>query len=171
MSAWCTSWSHSARFDDAGPADDERHAMPALPRVPLVAAQRPAGEVALLLEVADADVRSESVIAGENDQRLVFDAVVAQSGQHSAHDVVGFHDQVGHRALQSTLASPWLIDGQRRVRRGQWQVQQEWPVLLGACRDGFFRPGSQRRQHAFELPVLKRRTRLAGQMVAQELLW
>ena len=70
----------TAGLDDARPAGEERDAMAAFPRVALVAAQRAAGIMAAGFQFRGSDIRRETVVAGEQNQRLAGDAGGFQRG-------------------------------------------------------------------------------------------
>ena len=64
-----------------GGAHDKRHAMAAFPRIGLVAAQGPAGEMAHHFETGDVDVRRTAVVGREDDERVGGEAVFIEGGE------------------------------------------------------------------------------------------
>ena len=111
-------------FDLAGPADDERDTVSALPRVGFVASQRAAGMVSVCFKIFHSDVGGATVVAGEYDECILRDAVLFQSSQNAPDNGISFHDEVGE-GIKSASFLPFTIYSERGVRRGEWQVEQE----------------------------------------------
>ena len=85
-----------------------------------------------------------------------------------AEHVVGFHHQIGVQVVQSAGADPALVHRQRGVRRGHRQVEEERLPFGGAAGDVAVGGAGERRQELLEVPVGHRRTRQAGQIVAEQ---
>ncbi len=151
----------TAGFHGTGPAHDEGHAMPAFPRVSLVTAQRAAGMVALLFEIADADVGRAAVVAGEDDERVVGGTALIECGEHAADDGIGLHDEVGVE-IEPALVLPLGIHRQWRVRRGEGHVQQEGLRRLRLALDEGHGLVAERGKDALEHPILQSGAALAG---------
>ena len=142
--------------------------MAAVPGVGLVAAEAATGMVPLRLHLVDADVRRTAVVAGEDDQGIVGDAVALQGVEHLPEHVVGFHHQIGVQVVQSAGSDPALVHRQRGVRRGHRQIEEERLPFGGAAGDVTVGGAGERRQELLEVPVGHRRTRQAGQVVAEQ---
>jgi hypothetical protein len=76
------------------------------------------------LEFLLADVMGAAVVGGEDDEGVVRRAAFFEGGEHPADDGVRFHDEIGVGA-EAAFADPFLIHGQRGVRRGEGKVEQE----------------------------------------------
>jgi len=111
-------------FDDARPAHDERDAVAAFPGIALVTAQRATRIVALLLHHGRADIGGTTVVAGKDHQRIVRRAALFKRREHATHQRVSLHHQV-RVGNQAALALPLGVDRQRRVRRGERQIEHE----------------------------------------------
>ena len=105
----------ASRRDHARPADQERHAMPALPNITLIAAKWPAGKMPLALEFSDPDVRRAAVVAGEDNKRIFRGVAPLDGRQDLSHDGVRLHDKIGV-GIQAALVLPGIADRQGRVR-------------------------------------------------------
>ena len=113
-----------------GPPGDGRHAHAAFPGGALVAAQRRVHRP-----------RRAAVVAGENDERPLGEAVFADSVQNSAHAPVHFLDPVRVDAVRR-FARPFLARIDREMHGVVRQVEEEGRVLvrgdelhgLGRCR-------------------------------------
>src|SRR5881396_3691194 len=73
-----------ASFDVAGPADDERNAMPAVKNVRLGAAEMVAWVVSLGFELVELRLGRATVVAGENHKRAFDQSVLVERSQNLA---------------------------------------------------------------------------------------
>ncbi len=73
--------------------------------------------------------KARAVVAREDDQRLVGRVAPLDRRQDLSHDGVRLHDEIGVN-IQAALVFPGVADGQGRVRRRQWQIEKERPVVL-----------------------------------------
>ena len=158
----------AARLDHARPARDEGDAMAAIPGIRLVAAESGTRMVSLRLHLVDADVRRAAVVAGEDHQGIVGDAVALQGVEDLAEHVVGFHYQVGVEVVQSAAPDPAFVHRQRRVRRGHRQIEEERHSGGSALGDVAIGGTGERGQELLEVPVGHRRALQAGQIVAEQ---
>src|SRR5687768_12320907 len=87
------------------PTDEKRDAMATVEDVGLRPAKSRAGIVALHKKLIELRFRRTTVIAGENDQRVVGQSEPVERVQHDADTGVGLHDEVGV-GIQPALALP-----------------------------------------------------------------
>ena len=110
-----------ARNDPGGypprPAGEEGHAVPAIEALPLAAA-----------EPTRAPLIPGAIIAGEDDQRVVSQAVPVQDGQKLAHTPVDLLYRVAEDAALGAVAER-LRRVQRAVREGVREVEEERTLL------------------------------------------
>jgi len=117
-------------FHLRGPLDEERHAMPTVEDVRLVATEVVARIVAMLGEGLVVGAGRAAVVAGDHDDRVVGDTAFLERGDDLANGVIGLHDEVGIQA-DAAFALPLLARQDGRVRRVQRQVEEEGFVGCG----------------------------------------
>lgn len=156
----------AAGLHHAGPAHDERHAMPALEDGAFVFTQRPARRMVLRFHFV-VGVRCAAVVTGEQDKRVVRRAARLQRIEHAAHHGIGFHHKVGVGA-EAALATPLGVRRDGRVRCGQRQIKQERLLRLCLPRDKVRRAVAERGQDGFELPIRERRPRDACELPLEQ---
>ena len=156
-----------AGWGDPGPAGDEGHPVPALPGVALGAAQvghAVVAEQARVLVAAAGRGRDAlgAVVAGEDQQRVFRQPLLVEGGHDFPDHPVDFADEIAVQA-RPAAADESLVGDDRRVRRGQRQVEEEG---VGAGRgDVVAGAADELRDHLFQLPA-----RLHGTGQAEHLL-
>ena len=89
--------------------------MAAFEDIGLVSAEHVTGVVPLGNQFVEFGLRRAAVVAGDQDQRIVAQAVLIQRGEHLADGSVGLHHKIGI-GIQAALALP-RAGGQDRLSR------------------------------------------------------
>src|SRR5258705_435312 len=84
-------------FDAAGPADDERNAMPAVKNIRLRAAEVAARVVSLGFEFFEFCLRRTTVVAGENHERAFGKRVLVEHSQNLTDTPIDLHYEIAIR--------------------------------------------------------------------------
>ena len=110
------------------PAGNQRDTQPTFEEVGLVAAERPVGMVSVCGQLVELRLRRTAVVACKQDERLVSELVPIECARISPTAQSVCHDEIG---VGINTASPLPLGrGQdRRVRRGQRDIQEERPTL------------------------------------------
>ena len=126
----------AAGLHDTGPADDQRHTDAALESRALAFTERAGGTG------VTAEVKPRSVVAGEDDDRLLLDLLLAQGAQDRADGMIEIRQGVGVR--RGVLALEFGRSAERRVRHRSRQVEEERLLLAGVILDEPDRPQTLR---------------------------
>src|SRR6187431_2882264 len=110
-----------ARIHMAWPANDERHAVSALEDVGLRTAKDMTGAMAQLLQLGKVDERRATVVAGNNQERVVSQTIVVERLEELAQAMVVLEDKVGV-VIEAALSLPILGRRDRRVGRSEREV-------------------------------------------------
>ena len=143
------------RLDLARPAADERNPVPAIPDVRLVPTKDIVRVMPFLFQLGNPRRRRTAVVAGEDHQRVVGNPVLLQRGHDFADAGVRLHDKVGI-GTDAAFRFPFLYRHDRRVRRGQGQVDEERVPFLRFSRvrmDVLNGLARQRRQNIYGLKI------------------
>src|SRR5438093_1030614 len=87
----------SAGLDTAGPADDERNAMPALKNIRLGSAEMVARVVSLGGQFVELRLRRATVVTGENYQRVFGKTCPVERSQNLAETRIDLHHEIAVR--------------------------------------------------------------------------
>ena len=110
-----------ARWDDAGPTDDERIALAAFPRGALGTAQRPVGR---------SEIRPAPVVRGEHHERLVVDPEPLELGEQPAGGPVDRRNRRSVRPVRALAEEPLLdVDGEVDVHVREVEEEKAAGVL------------------------------------------
>ena len=104
----------------AGPAHDARHAVAAFPHRALAFAQRAGGAGVVAV------VEPRAVVGGEDDERVVIEAVALERVEDLADRPVDFHHDIAEQA-GAAFAAELVGDVQRHVDHRVRHVQKERP--------------------------------------------
>jgi hypothetical protein len=118
-------------------------------------------------QILQPDIRGAPVVGGEDHERVVRHPILVERVEQPPDDGIGLHHEVGI-GIESASTLPRLVDGQRRVGRGQRRVEKKWlprSRSFGDERGGAIREGGENRLQA---PAGQRRPRNAGLVVPQE---
>ena len=131
-----------------GPADQERDAVTAVENVGFVAAEKVGGVVTFGEEAGEIGLRRAAVVAGDDDEGIVGEALFFEFVQQLADGVVGLHDEVGV-VIEAAFALPFLGGNDGGVGGGEGEIEEEGfagPRVSGAgfdVVDGFGGEGGQ----------------------------
>ena len=156
------------RRNNARPTDDKRNAMSAFPSIRLRATKRTAWEMSLLFKLFDPNVMRTAIVACEDDNRVVANAAFFNCFQNLTDNRIRFHYQVRVQ-IQSTLALPPFVDGQRRVRRREGPINQKWFVCFRFPTNELRRAISESGQDRFQRPIFESRTLLTRLILNEQL--
>src|SRR4029079_19807289 len=99
-------------WDLARPARDHRNSQSTFKDVCFVTAQRTARVMTVGSQFVELGLWRTTVVAGEDDQRVLLELVPLEGRENLAHGCVGLHDEVGVR-IDAALSEP-LVGRQNR---------------------------------------------------------
>lgn len=106
------------------PADDVRNAVAAFPDVGLGAAEMGADGVARFFELLESAPFRKAVIARDDDDRVLGEALFFERVEHFADDRVGMHHEI-RVAANAAFAFPFRSGDDGSMRRGEGDVGEE----------------------------------------------